>query len=104
MMANDDTISASTARQDRLDLQTVLRTMEGRRFIRRVLTEAGIYEFTPHGIDPQALAYKAGQRDMGLLIIAMVTDADPRSFVQLTQEAAAELERAQRQQEGDPDV
>jgi hypothetical protein len=62
--------------------------MEGRRFVRRLLDEARLYEFSPQGLDPQAVLYRAAQRDFALLIVAMVNDADPRAFALMTNEAA----------------
>lgn len=101
-MESDHGKVPTNAEQDRYDLQAVLRTTEGRRFIRRLLTEARLYEFSPTGLDPQSLAYRAGQRDFGLLIIAMVADVDPRMFAQLTREAAEDAERLAAKQTGEP--
>lgn len=101
-LSEDDTLAAS-ALQDRTDLMEVLRTVEGRRFIRRLLTEAGLYEFSPQGLDPQRLIYKAATRDFGLLIVAMVNDVDPRAFVTLTREAADDAVRIAAQMKGDPE-
>jgi hypothetical protein len=100
----DDMVLAEAAAQDRMDLQSVLRTVEGRRFIRRLLTEAGLYDFTQSGLEVGALAYTAGRRDFGLLIVSMVTSVDPRAFAQLTNEAALETERLQSTYKGDPNA
>lgn len=100
MDTDDGTLPVSTT--DRTDLMEVLRTVEGRRFVRRLLTEARLYEFSPQGLDPQAMAYAAGQRDFGLLIIAMVNDVDPRAFVTLTREAAEDALRAEAKSKGGP--
>jgi phage baseplate assembly protein W len=94
------------AKEDELDLQalsSVLRTTEGRRFIRRLLTEARLYEFSPRGLDPQAMVYRAAQRDFGLLVVAMIADVDPRAFANLTREAAEDAERLKAKMMGDPD-
>ncbi len=100
---DDGTLDLEAAAQDRRDLQSVLSMVEGRRFIRRLLTEAGLYAFSPQGLDAAALAYTAGRRDFGLLIVSMVTDVDPRSFAQLTNEAAQDAITAKRKaQSGDP--
>ena len=92
-MQDDDGTLPIAPKQDRYDLLEVLRTAEGRRFIRRLLTEAGLYEFSPQGLDPQAMVYAAAKRDFGLLIVAMVNEVDPRAFVTLTREAADEATR-----------
>lgn len=102
MAASDGTVAARTG-QDRDDLDAVLRTTEGRRFVRRLLTEAGLYEFSPQGLDPQALLYTAAKRDFGLLIVAMVTDVDPRMFAMLTREAADDAVREAANMMGNPD-
>lgn len=94
-MPDDDDTLAEDFLQARMDLAEVLRTVEGRRFLRRLLTEAGLYELAPTGLDPQALVYKAAQRDFGLLIVAMVNSVDPRAFTTLTREAAEDAIRAQ---------
>jgi CRP-like cAMP-binding protein len=88
--------------QDRQALSSVLRTMEGRRFIRRLLEEAGLYEFAPDGLAPQSVLYKAAQRDFGLSIIAMVNDVDPRAFANLTREAAEDAVREAAKDKGGP--
>jgi hypothetical protein len=101
-MVHDDDDMLPVRAQDRDDLDLVLRTVEGRRFVRRLLTEAGLYEFSPQGLDPQALLYKAAQRDFGLLIVAMVNDVDPRAFVTLTREAAEDAARVKAENDGGP--
>jgi hypothetical protein len=102
-MAEDDGTLRTSSDQDRTDLLEVLRTKEGRRFIRRLLTEARLYEFSPQGLDPQALVYTAARRDFGLLVVAMVNDVDPRAFVTLTREAAEDAERAEAKHKGVPE-
>jgi hypothetical protein len=102
MMIDDGGTLPQSSTQDKHDLGAVLRTKEGRRFIRRLLTEARLYEFSPAGLDPQAVLYRAAQRDFGLLIIAMVAEVDPRAFALLTREAAEDAERLQALDEGDP--
>jgi hypothetical protein len=103
MVQDDDGTVAEFTTRDRRDLMEVLRTQEGRRFIRRLLEEAGLYEFSPQGLDPQALVYTAAKRDFGLTIVAMVNSVDPRAFVTLTREAAEDALRPEPQDEGDPE-
>ena len=96
-----DTVAARQ-NQDRWDLAEVLRTVEGRRFIRRLLTEARLYEFSPQGLNDREMLYGAAQRDFGLLIVAMVNDVDPRAFVTLTREAAEDAASLNTKTSGDP--
>jgi hypothetical protein len=102
MREPDSDMVSDDAEQAREDLTSVLRTLEGRRFVRRLLTEAGLYELSPRGLDPQLVLYKAAQRDLGLLIVAMVNDVDPRAFVTLTREAAEDAARAEADNKGGP--
>lgn len=101
MIYDDDTLPLEG--EDTLDdVEFVLRTKEGRRFIRRLLTEAKLYEFSPAGLDEKAMLYHDARRDFGVLIISMVNAVDPRAFVTLTVEAAEDAIRAKARMTGEP--
>lgn len=102
-MVGDDGTLHEDIQQVREDMLVVLRTREGRRFVRRLLDEAGLYEPSPVGLDPSTLVYRAARRDFGLLVVAMVNSVDPRAFVTLTSEAAEDAIRAAANAKGNPE-
>lgn len=58
------------------DLKAVLSTVQGRRVIRRILTEAGIFRATYAGENTHATAFGEGKRNLGLFIYAEIMEAD----------------------------
>lgn len=71
------------------DLLKVLSSPEGRRFVWRILSAAGIFRssFAP---DDRGTSFREGQRDIGLMVLEDVMLRKPERFVQMQQEHVAE--------------
>lgn len=94
------------AREARLDLQQVLATPRGRRWVWRVLSLARIYEQSFTG-DPLTTAFNEGRRAVGNQILAELNEAAPDAFVSMIrehQQAAREVEQTIDADQGDADV
>lgn len=70
------------------DLRAVLQTVEGRRFLWRLLgrckTFASIYEASAR------IHYNAGQQDIGHNLLIEIDEADPEAFFKMRNEAQQE--------------
>jgi hypothetical protein len=58
------------------DLKAVLALPEGRRFIRRVLEKTAPFS-SSFSADGMAMAFREGHRNVGLILVAMLAEADP---------------------------
>ncbi len=65
-----------------LDLSHVLDSPEGMRFIRRLLDRAGLFH-TTFDPDPQVMAFREGGRNLGLAIVAMISQAKPDALADI---------------------
>ena len=67
------------------DLKWLAGNIQGRRIIWRLLDRAGIYRssFNHSG---SLMAFTEGKRDMGLFLLAEVSDASPNGFLKLIAE------------------
>lgn len=66
------------------DVRNVLTTLPGRRLLWRYLSECGVFRTSWH---PSALIhFNEGKRDMGLKILADITDADENFLLQMMKE------------------
>ncbi len=70
------------ADQARDDLKAVLALPEGRRFIRRVLEKTAPFSssFSP---DAGEMAFREGHRNVGLILVAMLAEADAQALAAL---------------------
>lgn len=67
------------------DLKSVLTSLEGRRFIWRLLGHCKVFESIWH---PSAqIHHSAGKQDVGHFIMAEVVEADQEAFLRMMQEA-----------------
>jgi hypothetical protein len=66
------------------DFERVCKTPEGRRFVRRVLGECGVYQSSFTG-DAQTTAYREGMRSIGLWLVSLF-DNCPETYIQLLTE------------------
>lgn len=71
------------------DIQRVVNTVEGRRFMWRILTETKVFNSC---FDTNALAMAAneGRRDIGLFIMQEIMKAAPEMMAQMQSEAASD--------------
>ena len=72
-------------KQEVADLKWLAGNVQGRRFIWRLLDRAGIYRssFNHSG---SLMAFAEGKRDMGLFLLAEVSEASPNGFLKLIAE------------------
>lgn len=72
----------SKADQDNDDMRAVLALPEGRRVLRRVLEKASPFA-TTFAADAGTAAFREGHRNMGLMLVSMIADADPQALAQI---------------------
>lgn len=68
------------------DVAYVLSTRQGRRFIWRLLCDAGIYRSSFH-TNGSMVYFNEGRRDVGLKLLAEVSEADPMAPHMMAMEA-----------------
>ena len=68
------------------DFKAVLVTVEGRRFVRRVLAECGVHQ-SSFCDQPLPMAFKEGRRAIGLWLQSLFVDC-PDQYIQLLMEQA----------------
>lgn len=80
------------------DLQRILRLPYGRRFVLRVLSEAGLFRasFT---LNSMQTAFNEGKRDNGLWLMRDVDEAEPSAFSQMSREHYSELKSKKKKEE-----
>ena len=72
------------------DIRKIVAMPEGRRFIWRVLTRAGIY--TPSfAVEQSIMSFNEGKRNIGLFILEDLMRAKPEAFMQMSQENYSEI-------------
>lgn len=79
------------------DLQTVLKTPQGRRVLWQILQAAQVRQ---HGFvpgDALATAFHCGQRSIGLFLLSEMEQAQPGAYQQMRSEYQAEITSAQNQ-------
>lgn len=82
-------LEEQTAREIRklevADLKWLAGNVQGRRFIWRLLDRAGIYR-TSFNHSGSLMSFNEGKRDMGLFLLAEVSEASPNGFLKLIAE------------------
>lgn len=71
--------------QEKLDLEWILSTPQGRRFIWKFLTTAGIFQSSFTG--NSTTFFNEGKRDIGLKLLAEVTEANPDAYTLMMKES-----------------
>lgn len=81
-------------RLERDDSRAVLATVQGRRFVWRLLESAGVFKsvMAPDGV----IQYQAGRQDFGHELMALVERADPEALFTMMREAQAERGKQRR--------
>ena len=77
------------------DLQTVLKTPQGRRVLWRLLQACRVrqHSFVPG--DSMATAFHCGQQSIGLFLLAEIEDASPAAYLQMRGEYISEVNSEQ---------
>jgi hypothetical protein len=72
------------------DVRKILKTPEGRRYLWRMLGECGIFfnSFTPNS---NQTAFNEGGRNIGLIILSDINEADPSAFAKMQNEYVSAL-------------
>lgn len=79
--AQDATRAEQQAEYD--DLRRVLSSESGRRLVRRILTRSGMFQTSFAPGDPYATAFHEGARNVGLRLLAAITDGCPEFLQQV---------------------
>ena len=72
--------------QELRDIQSVMKFRDGRRFMWRVLEKAGVYD-SSFAVEPSIMAFKEGQRNIGLMLISDIMKVAPDKYQMMTKEA-----------------
>lgn len=73
------------------DIRKVLSSMEGRRFIWRLMSSCGVFHGSFTG--NSTTFFNEGRRDIGLLVLRDLMEAKPDAFAHMQREYAAELKQ-----------
>ena len=73
------------------DVRHVLSSVQGRRFVWRILDMAGVYRSSFTG--NSSTFFNEGARNIGLRVLSDVMDAKPEAFLQMQQEDKKRKER-----------
>jgi hypothetical protein len=75
------------------DLKTVLSTRAGRRYLWRLLGQAGVFRLSFVAGAPDATAFNEGARNLGRSVMAEIMDEAPNSFLAMQKEAIDDEQR-----------
>ncbi len=73
------------------DLQTVLKTVQGRRICWRILQAARVHEHAFVPADAYATAFHCGQQSIGLFLLREIEEAMPGAYQQMRGEYMSEV-------------
>lgn len=78
------------------DVRKVLELPQGRRYLWRLLTLAGVFR-NPHSVDPASTSFNCGLQALGQTVLSDITEARDESLILMMREhqAAVELKRQQ---------
>ena len=73
------------------DLQTVLKTVQGRRILWRLLQMARVHQHAFVPGDAYATAFHCGQQSIGLFLLREIEEAAPGAYLQMRGEYISEV-------------
>lgn len=76
--------------RDLTDLKKVLSLVEGRRFIWRLLSDAGVFR-SSFNANALAMSFSEGNRNLGLVVLNEILKVSPASFTQMQREHISDL-------------
>ena len=79
------------------DIRVIISTPEGRRFLWKIISEAGVFR-TSFSLDENQMAYQEGRRSIGLNILYDLLDASPSTYMQMQNEYASEMKREENEE------
>jgi hypothetical protein len=77
------------------DLKAVMDSPPGRRFVWRLLEQAGVYRASYAGEATHATAFNEGRRNQGLQLLSEIFRACPGSYTLMVQEAHERTQRSE---------
>lgn len=77
------------------DLQTVLKTVQGRRILWRILQAARVHQHAFVPGDAHATAFHCGQQSIGLFLLREIEEATPGAYQQMRGEYVSEVNSKQ---------
>lgn len=77
------------------DLQTVLKTVQGRRLLWRILQACRVHQHAFVPGDTAATAFHCGQQSIGLFVLAEIENASPHAYTQMRGEYLSEVNAEQ---------
>ena len=72
------------------DLKAVLKKPEGRRFVYQVLSECGVFK-SSFALNSMQSAFNEGRRDIGIMLLKLLDEAEPQAYSQMLAEHFSEL-------------
>ena len=87
-------------RRDReiVDLRSVLKSSEGRRFVWKMLSECGVFRAS-FSLNAMQTAFAEGRRDIGIMLVKELDEADPGAYAQMQREHYSELKSRKHEKE-----
>ena len=76
----------SVEQRQQMDLQLILESVEGRRFVWRYLKFCGIFERSYVSTSHSETCFNEGMRNVGLKLLAEVNETDPESYLEMMKE------------------
>lgn len=73
--------------REQTDLQTILESEQGRRFIWKQLCDAGVFRLSFIPGDSHSTAFHEGRRNQGLALMLAVNQLDPMLYFRMAKEA-----------------
>lgn len=73
--------------RERTDLQNVLDSVSGRRFVWKQLSDAGVFRLSYVPGDSHSTAFNEGRRNQGLALLLAVQSLDPTLYHRMAKEA-----------------
>ena len=81
--------------REQADLQSVLSSVQGRRFVWKLLSDAGVFRISHSAGDSHSTAFNEGRRNQGLSLLLAIHELDPLLYFTMAKEAQ-ELEQLMR--------
>lgn len=81
----DEAVKRLRREQEVNDFRTLMGLKEGRRFVRRLLELTGVTR-TSFSSDALVMAFKEGNRNMGILLMAEIGNTCPKRYSQMQKE------------------
>lgn len=80
-----ETLDNIARRRELADVQFILNSVEGRRFYWRLMMRCGIFKSSMTGNN--TTFYNEGERNIGLLMMADLNEADPEAYIKCLTES-----------------